>query len=90
MEEAVGELGVVLEQGVLPGGAAALAVLAVGQDGRAAGDGGGAACGVARVHPVAHQLAEQLDVGGLGAAGAGGGELEVRLGELHVLDGLAR
>ena len=67
----------------------AAAVLAVGQDRRAAGDGGGAARGVARVHPVAHQLAQQLDVGGLGAAGAGGGELEVGLCELDVLDGLA-
>ena len=33
VEEAVSELGVILEQGVLPSGAVAAAVLAVGQDG---------------------------------------------------------
>ena len=89
MEEAVGKLGVVLKQGVLPGGAVALAVLAIGQDGRAAADGRGAARGVAYIHVVAEQLAQKLDICRLRAAGAGGGELEVRLGELHVLDGLA-
>ena len=71
--------------GNAPSGAAALDVLAVGQDGSAAGDGGGAASGVAGIHPIAHQLAEQLDVGGLRAASAGGRELEVGLGELDVL-----
>ena len=57
VEEAVGKLGVILEQGVFPCGAVAVAVLAVGQDGSAAGNGGGAAGSVANIHPITEQLA---------------------------------
>ena len=88
VEEAVGKLGVVLKQGVLPRGAVTLAVLAIGQDGCAAADGGGAARGVAHIHVVAEQLAQQLDICRLRAAGTGGGELEVGLGELGTLHAL--
>ena len=88
VEEAVGKLSVVLKQRVLPSGAVTLTVLAVGQDGGAAGDGGGAAGSVADVHPIAEQLAQQLDIGSLSAASAGGGELEVGLCELDVLHAL--
>ena len=65
-----------------------LAVRAVGGGGGGATVGGGAAGGVGDVHPLTEQLGHQLDIGGLAAAGAGAGELEVGLGELgglHVL-----
>ena len=88
MVEAERELCVVLEQRVLPRRAVTLAVAAVRQDRCAAADRGRAACCVADVHAVAEQLAEQLDIGRLGAACAGGGELEVGLCELNILDAL--
>ena len=87
-QEAIGELGVVLKQGLLPGGAVAAGVAAIRRHGHGAAVGGGAAGGVGHVHPVAEQLGHQLDIGRLGAAGAGGGELEVGLGELGGLDAL--
>ncbi|MPN06581.1 hypothetical protein SDC9_153837 [bioreactor metagenome] len=89
MEEPIGKLRIVLKQGMLPGGAKATAVTAVGQNGRSAAVSGRAARGVADIHAVAHQLADQLDVGGLGAACACGRELEVRLCELDILDRFA-
>ncbi|MPM79990.1 hypothetical protein SDC9_127033 [bioreactor metagenome] len=60
VEEAIGKLGVVLEQGVLPRGAKAALVTAVGQDGGAAAVCRGAARSVADVHVVAHKLAHKL------------------------------
>ena len=65
-----------------------LAVAAVRQDRCAAADGGRAACCVADVHAVAEQLAEQLDIGRLGTACAGSGELEVGLCELNIFNAL--
>ncbi len=46
----------------------------------------GAAGGVGDLGAVAEQLAEQLEIGRLAAAGAGAGELEQRLEELHAAD----
>ena len=59
VEEAVGKLGVVLKQGVLPRGAVTLAVLAIGQDGCAAADGGGAAHASAQVAAAARGRGEE-------------------------------
>ena len=73
------ELGVVLEQGVRPGGAMALLVDGVGDGRSGAAIDGGAARRVGDHHPVAEQLGDQLDVRGLAAARAGAGELEQRL-----------
>ena len=44
-----------------------------------------AAGGVRDQRPITEQLRQQLDVGRLAAAGAGAGELEERLEQLHVL-----
>ena len=82
------ELGVVLEQGVGPGGAMALRVGGVGAGGRGAAVDGRAAGRVGDQHAVAEQLRDELDVRGLAAAGAGAGELEQGLQELAVLDGV--
>ncbi len=79
------ELGVIFEQRVGPGRAAAFVVGAVGRSGQVAAVDGGAAGGVGDHHAVAEQLGHQLDVRGLAAAGAGAGELEQRLEQLHVL-----
>ena len=89
VEEAEGELGIVLKQGMLPGRTKAAVILAVGQDGGTAAVSGRTAGSVANVHPLTHQLADQLDIGGLGTAGAGGGELEIGLGKLDGLHVLA-
>ena len=78
-------LGVVLEQGVVPRGTVALGVDRVGRGrGRVAPDGG-AAGGVGDEHAVAGDLGHEASVAGLGAAGAGAGELEERLLELRAL-----
>ena len=84
--EAEAELGVVLEERVRPGRAAALAVRRPGRGRQVAAVDRGAAGGVGDEHPVAEELGDQLDVGRLAAAGAGAGELEERLEELRVLD----
>ena len=80
--EAEPELGVVLEERVRPGRAAAVGVgrprrgrQVPAVDRRAPGR-------VGDHQPVAEQLREQLDVGRLAAARAGAGELEQRLQEL--------
>ena len=78
----------VLEQAVAPGGTLALSVGAVGGGSGGAAPDGGAAGGVGDVHPVAEQLGHQTGVAGLGAAGAGAGELQVGLLELAALDGV--
>ena len=84
------ELGVVLEQRVVPRRPAALGVgrprrgRQVGAvDRRAAG-------GVGDDHAVAEELADELDVGRLAAAGAGAGELEQRLEHLRALHRVVR
>ena len=84
------ELGVVLEQRVVPGRAAAGRVdrprrgRQVGAvDRRAAG-------GVGHDHPVAEELADEPDVGRLAAAAAGARELEERLEHLAALDRVVR
>ncbi len=79
------EFGVVFEQRVGPGRAAAVLVGAVGRGGQVAAVDGGAAGGVGDHHAVAEQLGQQLDVGRFAAAGAGAGELEQGLEQLHVL-----
>ena len=69
-------LSVILEQGVGPSGTVAVLIGAVGRGcGRTAPDGG-AAGGVGDVHPVTEQLGNQAGIAGLGAAGAGAGELQ--------------
>ena len=81
-------LGVVLEEGVGPGGAMAALVHGVGGGSGGAAPDGGTAGGVGDVHPVAADLGDEAAVSGLGAAGAGAGELKQRLLELAALDGL--
>ncbi len=58
---------------------------AVGRGGQVAAVDRGAAGGVGDQHAVAEQLRHQLDVRRFAAAGAGAGELEQRLQQLHVL-----
>src|SRR5699024_5442839 len=84
-------LGVVLEQGVDPGGTmAAVLVDGVGRDGRGAAPDGGAAGGVGDVHLLTEQLGDQTCVRSLGAAGAGARELQQGLVELRADDGVVR
>ena len=83
----VAVLGVVLKQGVCPGGAVAVLVDGVGSGGSGTAPDGGAAGGVGDIHPVAEQLGGQLGIRGLAAAGAGAGELKQGLLELAALDG---
>jgi hypothetical protein len=83
------KLGVVFEQRVRPGRAAAFFVLGPRGGGQVAAVDGGAAGGIGDDGAVAEQLREQLDVGGFTAAGAGAGELKQRLQELRVLDVVA-
>ena len=73
------ELGVVLEERVVPGRPAPVARLGVGRGREVAAVDGRAAGGVGDEGPVAEELGEELDVRGLAAAGAGTGELEERL-----------
>ena len=81
------ELGVVLEEGVGPGGTEAAAVVAAVRSGRSrAAVDGGAARGVGHHHLLTEELGDALQVRGLAAAGAGAAELEQRLCELAVLD----
>ena len=81
-------LGVILEQGVAPGGTVAGLVGAVGRRSRGTAPDGGAAGGVGDIHMVAEQLGDETGVAGLGAAGAGAGELQHGLLELAALDGV--
>ena len=80
-------LGVVLKQGVGPGGTLALGGGGVGGGGSRAAPDGGTAGGVGDIHPVAEQLGDETGVSGLGTAGAGAGELQQRLLELAALHG---
>ena len=57
----------------------------VGRGGRGTAPDGGAAGGVGDEHMVAEELGDDAGVAGLGAAGAGAGELQVGLGELAEL-----
>ena len=80
------ELGGVFEERVAPGGAAAFAVDRVGGRGQVAAVDRRAAGGVGDDDAVAEELAQELDVRRLAAAGAGAGELEERLEHLRALD----
>ena len=79
-------LGIVLEQGVVPRRAVTVLVLAVRSGGSGVAPNGGAAGGVGNEHAVAGDLGHQTCIGGLGAAGAGAGELQVGLLKLAALD----
>ncbi len=83
--EAEAELGVVLEQRVRPGRAAAVAVGRVGRRRQVAAVDRRAAGGVGDEQPVAEELGQQLQVRRLAAAGAGARVLEQRLEELRAL-----
>jgi hypothetical protein len=76
------ELGVVLEEGVGPGGAAPVGVGGPGRGRQVAPVDRGAAGGVGDQRRSPNSWREQLQVGRLAAAGAGAGELEQRLEEL--------
>jgi hypothetical protein len=80
------ELGIIFEQRVRPGRAAAFIVLRPGCGGQVAAVDGRAAGRIGDHDAVAEQLAEQLQVGGFTAARAGAGELEQRLQQLRILD----
>jgi len=77
------ELGVVLEQGVRPGGSASLVVLGPWGGRQVAAVDGRAAGGVGDLQPVTEQLGEQLQVRRLATTRAGARELEQRGQELH-------
>ncbi|CAN3974044.1 1-deoxy-D-xylulose-5-phosphate synthase, partial [Dysosmobacter welbionis] len=74
--------------GVGPSGTMAFLVGAIGRGGSRTAPDGGAAGGVGDVHPVTEQLGNQAGIAGLGAAGAGAGELQHGLTELAALDGV--
>ena len=82
----VAELGVVLEERVRPGWAAAVGVRRPRRRRQVAAVDRGAAGRVGDEQPVAEQLGQELQVRGLAAAGAGAGELEQRLQHLRALD----
>ena len=77
------EFGIVLEQRVVPRRSAPVGADLPGMRRQVAAIDRRAAGGVGDLQPVAEKLADQLDVGRLAAAGAGAGELEQRLEELH-------
>ena len=79
------ELGVVFEQRVGPGRAAAVVVDRVGRGGQVAAVNRGAAGGVGDEGAVAEELRQQLDVRRFAAARAGARELEQRLQQLRCL-----
>ena len=81
------ELGVILEQRVLPSRAMALLIYRIRSRRRGAAPNGGTAGSVGDKHSVAKQLGSQLGVRSLAAAGAGAGELEQGLLELAALHG---
>ena len=80
--EAEAVLGVILEQGVCPGGTLAFLVDGVRRGRSRAAPDGAAAGSVGDHHVIAEQLSYEASIAGLGAACAGAGELEVRLLEL--------
>ena len=84
------ELGVVLEQRVVPGRAASLGVRRPRRGGQVGAVDGRAPGGVGDDHAVAEQLGDELDVGRLAAAGTGTGELEQRLERLGTLHRVVR
>ena len=81
-------LGVILKEGVAPCGTVALLIGAVGRGSRGTAPDGGAAGGVGNIHMVAEQLGDETGIAGLGATGAGAGELQHGLLELAALDGI--
>ena len=84
--KAEAEFGIVLKQGVGPGGATTFVVGAPGGGGQAAAIDRGAAGGVGHHHPITEQLAGELDVWRFTAAGAGTGELKQGLLQLLLVD----
>ncbi len=84
--ETQAELGVVLEERIAPGRPPPVPVAGVGRRRQVGAVDGGAPGGVGDEGPVAEKLRQQLDVGGLAAAGAGPGKLEERLEQLGGLD----
>ena len=85
--EAEAEFGVVFEQRVRPGRAAAFAILRPGSRGQVAAVDRGAAGGVGDQRAISEKLREQLEVGRFAAARAGAGEFEQRLLHLLLADG---
>ena len=83
------EFGVVFEQRVRPGRAAAVLIDGVRRRGQVAAVNRGAAGGVGDVGAVAEELRHQLDVGRFAARGAGAGEFDERRHELRVADRVA-
>ena len=88
--EAQAELGIVLEQRVVPGRPPPFRVGRVGGGGQVPAVDGGAAGGIGDEHAVTEHLSGKTDVGRLAAAQAGAGELEQRLRQhrrLHLRPG---
>ena len=81
--EAEPELRIVLEQRIRPGRSAAFLVLCPGRDRQITAVDRRAAGRIGDLGAVAEQLGQQLEVRSFAAAGAGAGELEQRLEELH-------
>ena len=81
--EAQAEFGIVFEQRIRPGRAAAVGILGPGSGGQVAAVDRGAAGGVGHHGTIAEELRNQLQVRRLAASRAGAGELEQRL--LHLL-----
>ena len=76
------ELGVVLEQRIAPGRTATRRIRAPGGGGQIAAIDRAAAGGIGHHHPVAEELAGELEIGRFAAAGAGAGEREEGLLQL--------
>ena len=87
LAHAKAELGIVLEEGVGPGGAFTLGVHRVGEGGVGAAPNGGAACGVGDDQTLTEELRHELHMGRLTAALAGPREFQKRLLELRALAG---
>ena len=85
-QHAIAVLGVVLKERVVPGRAVTFGVGGVGSGRGGVAPDRGATGGVGHKHAVAKELRHQAGVAGLGAAGAGAGELKQRLGKLAELD----
>ena len=80
------EFGVVFEQAVAPGRAAAVSPFGIGRCRQVAAVDRRTAGGVGDQGAVAEQLAEQFDIGGFAAAGTGAAELEQRRNKLAAFD----
>ena len=87
--EAVAELGGVFEQGVVPGGAEAVLVGAIGRGRGRSAPNGRATRSVGDHHAFAKELGDELDVGRFAATRARAGELKQRLLELAALEAVA-